>query len=122
MKVVFNRFAVCEPLEIVNSEGELLLKLEVNFDTRSKAAGIAKIQETFNSLGNDPVEIMAAVYDLIRFIYGDEGAEGVRKLYGDNAEAISADIMPHIQKVVAPAIAKASRAEVQKRGFKRLFR
>ena len=122
MKVVYNRFAVCEPLEIVDSNDNLLIRLEARFDVREKAAGIVKIQQLFNELPDDKDAIIAAVYELIEYIYGTEGAEAVRGLYGDNAAAISADIVPHIRDVVAPAIVKASRAETKKRSFLRRFK
>ena len=122
MKVVYNRFAVCEPLEIVDSNDNLLIRLEARFDVREKAAGIVKIQQLFNELPDDKDAILAAVYELIEYIYGTEGAEAVRGLYGDNAAAISADIVPHIRDVVAPAIVKASRSETKKRSFLRRFK
>lgn len=122
MKVVYNRFAVCEPLEIVDSDDSLLIRLEARFDVREKAAGIVKIQQLFNELPDDKDAIIAAVYELIEYIYGAEGAEAVRNLYGDNAAAISVDIVPHIRDVVAPAIVKASRSETKKRSFLRRFK
>ena len=122
MRVRYNRFAVCEPLEIVDAEGKTLLELKVAIDLRAKVAEVQKVQETFKNLGDDPQEIITATYDLIRLVYGAEGAEGIRALYGNNATAISEDIMPHIIEKVAPAIKKASRKEAEKRSFLRRFR